>query len=64
MKDYEIEFITTREAAELFGISDAHVRRLCIQGRIKAIKVGYTWLIKPEDAHYEKFKTGRKVTPK
>lgn len=41
--------MTSFEAAELLGFSPDHIRRLICQGRIKAIKLGNNWLIKPHD---------------
>lgn len=49
-------FITLKEAAERWGISDRRINALCLQGRIEgAIKFGNTWAIpqnaqKPADA--------------
>lgn len=52
-----MNYITTKEAAALWGISDRRVLQYCNAGRIKgAVKMGNTWLI-PKDA--EKPKDGR-----
>lgn len=46
-----MEFITTKQAAELWGISQRRVAILCEQGRIDGVKkAGIVWLI-PPDAH-------------
>lgn len=51
-----MDFLTTKQAAELWGISQRRVAILCEQGRIKnAVKAGKTWLLpkdvkKPRDA--------------
>lgn len=51
-----MEFMTTKEAAKLWGISQRRVAILCEQGRIEGVKkAGIVWLIppdaqKPEDA--------------
>lgn len=51
-----MEFLTTKQAAELWGISQRRVAILCEQGRIEGVKkAGIVWLIppdakKPEDA--------------
>jgi excisionase family DNA binding protein len=42
-------WVTTGEAAELTGYSDAYVRWLANQGRIRAHKVGRDWLVNLED---------------
>ena len=51
-----MDFLTTKQAAELWGISQRRVAILCEQGRIKNVaKAGKTWLLpknakKPKDA--------------
>jgi hypothetical protein len=60
-----MEFITTKEAAKLWGISARRVALLCEQGRIAGVKkAGIVWLIppdakKPEDA---RIKSAKKPT--
>ena len=45
-----MEFLTTKQAAELWGISARRVALLCAQGRIPGtVKAGKTWL-RPPDA--------------
>ncbi|MBD3282468.1 MAG: helix-turn-helix domain-containing protein [Candidatus Portnoybacteria bacterium] len=39
------EILTTKEAAELLGLSDRHVRRLIKEGLIPAKKVGPNFVI-------------------
>jgi len=59
-----IVLFTTRQVAERLGISDARVRKLIYEGRIKATKVGGQNLVREEDAHYERkreFPKKRKV---
>ena len=44
-----MDFITTKKAAELWGISQRRVSILCEQGRIDGVmKVGAMWLIPPD----------------
>ena len=44
-----MEFITTKQAAELWGISQRRVAILCEQGRIRGVKkAGIVWLIPPD----------------
>ena len=51
-----MEFLTTKQASELWGISQRRVAILCEEGRIDgAVKAGRTWLMpisseKPTDA--------------
>ncbi|MEA4942605.1 hypothetical protein SDC9_92708 [bioreactor metagenome] len=58
-----MEFLTTKQAAELWGISPRRVAILCAQGRISGtVKAGKTWLLppdakKPADPRFEKSKT-------
>lgn len=45
-----MDYITTKEAAQKWSISDRRVLQYCNAGRIKgAVKMGNTWLI-PKDA--------------
>ena len=54
-----MEYMSAREAANLWGISKRRVQKLCSEGRIEgAIKVGIVWAIpkgtkKPADARYK-----------
>lgn len=41
-------WLTTREASERAGVSDAYLRRLCGSGKLKARNLGNVWLIDPE----------------
>ena len=44
-----MEFMTTIQAAKLWGISQRRVSVLCEQGRIEGIKrAGTVWLIPPD----------------
>ncbi len=59
-----MEYLTTVELSEKWGISSRRISVLCAEGRIEGvIKKGKTWLIpsdscKPDDA---RIKTGRYV---
>ena len=62
-----MDFMTTKHAAELWGISQRRVSILCEQGRIEGVtKAGIMWLIppdakKPNDGRIksERFKRGK-----
>ena len=62
-----MEFLTTKQASELWGISQRRVSFLCEEGRITgAVKAGRTWLMptdskKPDDARIkaERSKRGK-----
>jgi len=41
--------ITTAIAARILGFSQDYVRRLCLEGEIKASKLGHDWLIYEKD---------------
>lgn len=44
-----MEILTTKQAAERWGISARRVALLCAQGRIPGtIKAGKTWLLPPD----------------
>ncbi len=56
-----MDYITTKEAAEKWGISDRRVLQYCNAERIKgAVKMGNTWLI-PKSA--ERPADGRRKKP-
>ena len=61
----ELDWITPKQAAEKWGISDRRVQVLCANGQIEgAVKFGLVWLIsknaiKPEDGRK---RNGRKPT--
>ena len=46
--------LTTRQVAERLSISDARVRKLIYEGRIKAFKLGRYNVVREKDAHYER----------
>jgi excisionase family DNA binding protein len=39
-------FYTTKEAAEILGLSEARVRQLCQSGELKSQKFGRDWHVK------------------
>jgi excisionase family DNA binding protein len=43
------DWITTGEAAELTGYTQAYVRQLILKGRLKAHKLGRDWFLKRSD---------------
>lgn len=44
-----MEFLTTKKASELWGITARRIAILCEQGRIDgAVKAGKTWLLPPD----------------
>ena len=58
-------YLTTREAAEKLGVSEGRVRQFVAEGRLEAVKVGHTNLIK--EAHLERVAlrpTGRPLKSK
>ena len=60
-----MDYITTKEAAAKWGITDRMVLYHCTSGRIDgAVKMGNTWLIpkdtvKPEDKRYRRGKDAK-----
>jgi excisionase family DNA binding protein len=42
-------YLTTAEVAEILGFTPDHVRRMILDGKIKAVKLGNNLLIKPKD---------------
>ena len=61
------QFITLKEAAEKWGISERRIRILCTEGRVEgATKMGPMWVIsadsvKPED---KRVKSGKYIKEK
>jgi excisionase family DNA binding protein len=39
------EILVTKEAAKRMGISQAHLRRLLEQGKVKGVKLGHDWIV-------------------
>jgi excisionase family DNA binding protein len=54
-------FITTKEAAKILDISEGRIRQLVADGRLPAVKVGQTNLVKETDLELvrERKRTGR-----
>ena len=44
----KLNYLTTTQAARRCGISAASIRRACAAGTLPAVKLGKTWLIKPD----------------
>jgi hypothetical protein len=59
--------MTTKEAAEKWGVTSRQVQLLCVQGRIPgAVRFGHAWAIpadakKPQDGRCKKNKNKDKV---
>lgn len=41
------DWLTTKQASEILGVTDRHVRRLIDEEKISAIRVGKEWRINP-----------------
>jgi excisionase family DNA binding protein len=53
-------YITTKQAAEKLGVSEGRIRQFVAEGRLPAMKVGQTNLVKESDLKLVKErKTGR-----
>ena len=50
-----MKYLTTKQCAELLGMSTSWVRYLIIRGKLPAEKMGRDWIVKKEDL--DKFKT-------
>jgi excisionase family DNA binding protein len=51
-------YLTSAEAAQSLGFSPEHVRKLILQGKIKAEKLGRNWIIEKanlENIHRQRF---------
>ena len=53
--------ITTKEAAQKLGVSEGRIRQLVAHGRLPAVKVGQTNLVKESDLELvkDRKRTGR-----
>ena len=47
--DDKTRLISLPEAAELYGFSAQYLGNLVRRGRLKAQKIGYTWITTPKD---------------
>jgi excisionase family DNA binding protein len=41
--------MTTKQAAEALNLSDAHVRRIIGEGKLRATRFGHAWVVRPSD---------------
>jgi len=46
------KLLSTSEAAERLGVSSSRVRRLVADGRLPAVRVGKTWVIREGDLRF------------
>lgn len=57
-----MDYMTTMEASEKWGISTRRVTKLCNEGRVEgAISIGTIWLIPKRNEKPEEKKRGRKT---
>lgn len=55
-----MDFLTTKEAATIIGVSQKMVQSLIRRGRLPAQKIGRDWMIRREDVeNHERGKGGR-----
>ena len=52
--------ISLSEAAEIYGFNAQYLSQLARRGRLKAQKIGYTWITTPQDV--ENYIRDRKIT--
>ena len=54
-------YITTKEAAQILNLSEGRIRQLVADGRLPAVKVGQTNLVKESDLELvrDRKRTGR-----
>jgi excisionase family DNA binding protein len=59
------KYYTTQEAGEILGLSTDHTRRLILEGKLKAEKKGWSWLILEENLkHYKNMRLLKTVSEK
>jgi len=49
LQDAKDRLISLPEASEMYGLSHAYLKQIAQKGRLKAQKIGGTWLTTPED---------------
>ncbi len=54
MRLNNLGYYTSAEVAEMLGFTQDHIRRLILDGKLKAVKLGNNWLIKPKDLKHIK----------
>lgn len=42
-------WITPKQAAAMYGVSEAHIRNLCARGELDCMKLGKLWRIRHEE---------------
>jgi len=58
-----MDYISVKEAAERWGISERWVQKLCEEGRITdVIRFGHSWAIPKDVNRPPKLKTGKRPT--
>ncbi len=61
---YADQYVTTKQAAEMFGVVTDHVNRLLIDRKLRGGKLGYSWLVYiPSVEKYRKGKSRRGRPP-
>ena len=48
-KKSKIKYLTTQMIAEKMGFTQAYIRKLCSDGKIKSIRLGHDWMICEND---------------
>lgn len=39
------QYVTTKQAAEMLGVGQEHIRKLLNTGRVSGVKLGHDWLV-------------------
>lgn len=48
------QIMGVEEAGKMWGLSPDHVKRLCRDGTVEAVKIGKTWVLKKEQKNPKK----------
>jgi excisionase family DNA binding protein len=54
------KFITAKQAAEKLGFTPDYIRKMCVDGKIKAEKYGTTWVLDLKELRKVKRQRNRK----
>lgn len=59
-KTQKIKMLTSKMAAEILSFTPSYIRRLILNKKIRAEKIGHDWLIRPSDIKNIKRQRNRK----
>ncbi len=49
-----MKYISSKDAAELAGVSHSHMKKLLQEGEVKGTKIGRDWLVDAKSLNYQR----------